>query len=165
VGNLIGLSPETLARHQRARERPVEGINSCCCRRGRIVIVEKVRGRTFRIALLVFQALWLNVIVPGHRRGMVSLPGEAPLPCHAVAAKPCCGSSHPASHDKPDHAGDPALHCGICYFAARVTPTPPIHLAPEPLRLLEVLRPEPTPARTTVAFIPSYDGRAPPRFV
>jgi len=111
---------------------------------------------------LVFQALWLNVIVPGHRRGVVSLPGEAPLPCHVIGAKSCCGSSHPVGHGKPAAPGDPALHCGICYFAARVTPTPPVSLAPEPLRLLEVLQPERTPARATVGFIPSYDGRAPP---
>ena len=124
---------------------------------------EGVRGRSFRIALLVFQTLWLNVIVPGHQRGVVSLPGEAQSSCHAAAARPCCGSGHPGGPNKSGKPGDPALHCAICYFAARVTPTPPIVFAPEPLRLLEVLNPEAAPARAAIPFILSYDGRAPPR--
>jgi len=144
-------------------------------RRGMIVVLSppsgifrvSMRGRTFRIALLVFQALWLNVIMPGHRRGIVALPGEA---CHAqtagaVEATHCCSSS--GTDKRPDaptkNSGDPALHCSLCYFAARVTPPPVVDLTPPPLRLLDQTDPPAAEHRISIATLSTYDGRAPPR--
>ena len=126
-----------------------------------------MRGRAFHVALLVFEALWLNVIVPGHRRGVVPLPGESCAACErplASAAPTCCQSDAARkqhSRSKHDH-GDPALHCAICYFAARLSPAPFVDFTLPPLRLTRTL---PTPAaelRTTAPPTLTYDGRAPP---
>ena len=124
-----------------------------------------MHSRAFRVALLVFEALWLNVIVPGHQRGVVRLPGESCPACEADSApRECCHAqatrqSIPTKH-KP--AGDPAQHCAICYFAARLCTPPVIDLSPPPLRLVEQL---PVPAahtRESFKVRPTYYGRAPP---
>src|SRR5437016_2250439 len=89
-------------------------------------------GRAARIALALFQALWLNVIVPGHRRGMVALPGECAT-CQIVSRAPeiCCkGTGSHQSHRKPTGGGDPAARCAICFFAARLTSPPAVTTAP-----------------------------------
>jgi hypothetical protein len=119
-------------------------------------------GRGFRILLLVFEALWLNVIVPGHHRGAVPLPGEECAACQTQVAD-CCPehSGHRAPPAKP--RGDPAQHCAICYFSARLCPPPAIDFSPPPLRLIAQL-PFPAPhIRDAAPFIPSYYGRAPPQ--
>ena len=121
-----------------------------------------MRGRAFRIALLLVQAVWLNVVVPGHRRGIIALPGESCEAC-AVAAtsRPCC-RSHSNGQQPAAPPKDPANHCLICYFAARLTPPPVIHFTPPPLRFVEKL---PPPVSRTIAVpppLPTYHGRAPP---
>lgn len=124
-----------------------------------------MHSRAFRVALLVFEALWLNVIVPGHQRGIVRLPGESCPACEAdTRVRECCHTqttkeSVPAKHNP---AGDPAQHCAICYFAARLCTPPVIDLSPPPLRLAEQL---PFPAahiRESSQVFPTYYGRAPP---
>lgn len=125
-----------------------------------------MRWRGLRIALLVFEAVWLNAIVPGHRRGVVALPGESCGLCQEAASteRACCThhvSSRPAPKDDPGK-GDPAKHCAICYFAARLCTPPVVDLTPPPLRLVGQL-PFPNPqSRDSVDFIPTYYGRGPP---
>jgi hypothetical protein len=121
-----------------------------------------MRGRAFRIALLLVQAVWLNVVVPGHRRGIIALPGEGCEACAVAAAPhPCC-QSHGQSQQPAAPAKDPANHCLICYFAARLTPPPVVDLTPPPLRLAESLSPPAAHIITACPPIPTYDGRAPP---
>ena len=120
--------------------------------------------RTLRITILVFQALWLNVIVPGHRRGQVALPGETCAACEKpVSVAECCDMERGSKHqDAPAPKGDPAQHCAICFFTARVTPPDVIDLTPPPLRFAyraPVLAAE---IRTSITDVPTYDGRAPP---
>ena len=124
-----------------------------------------MRGRTFRIALLVFQAVWLNAVLPGHTRGIVPLPGnDRRAPEHVACSDSCCpmadGEHHP---NRREHKrGDPAANCALCHFAARVTPAVPIDLAPPPLARLGPA-PEPIdPFVVSLPFHPTYDGRAPP---
>ena len=124
-----------------------------------------MHSRAFRFALLLFEALWLNVIVPGHQRGAVPLPGESCAACQVqVADRECCShhSQQKTTPAKEKGRGDPAQHCAICYFAARICPPPVIDLTPPPLRLVEQL-PVPT-AHTRKSFevLPTYYGRAPP---
>src|SRR5437868_11941263 len=88
-------------------------------------------ARPGRIALLVYQALWLCVIVPGHTRGVVVLPGTTIS---------CCKSpekSRPADSNSPTRQ----KNCAICNFAARITPAIPIDLTPPPLELLRREKP------------------------
>lgn len=123
--------------------------------------LQVMHSRAFRVALLVFEALWLTVIVPGHQRGIVRLPGENCPACEAQTAAPDCCQKQPAPvGHKP--AGDPAQHCAICYFAARLCTPPVIDLSPPPLRLVASLPVPAAHARESFPILPTYDGRAPP---
>jgi hypothetical protein len=89
--------------------------------------------------LLVYQAFFLNVLLPGHTRGAITVDGK-----HTPAACCCCGGK-PAG-------GDPAVpsqrdrdHCALCQFAGVLTPDPVVQLVIAELGLLDVL-PTPAPA-------------------
>jgi len=123
-----------------------------------------MRATWLRILILLFEALWLNAIVPGHQRGMVPLPGES---CETMgmagpsSARACCehrsdGRSTPIQH------GDPAQHCAICYFAARLTVPPPIDFAPRPTALVERVKQTAPVIAVSLAVPATYDGRGPP---
>src|SRR4051794_35307660 len=98
--------------------------------------------RAALISLLVFQAVWLTVILPGHTRGAVTLPGYKPADSESCAG--CCpqhsGTSDPATPADPGRAA----HCAICFFAARLSVPVAIDLTPQPLELAFV-RPAPEP--------------------
>jgi len=125
-----------------------------------------MRCRALRLVLVVFEALWLNVIVPGHQRGAVALPGEPCPACQPQVAtsEPCCDDppfeKQPARPQK-----DPAAHCAICYFAARLSTPVVIDLTLPPLRLLEVRPPVAGDVRTYCPTTLPYDGRGPPAAV
>jgi hypothetical protein len=120
-----------------------------------------IRGRGFRIALLCFQFIWLNVIIPGHQRGVVELPSGCPS-CHtdhAPVERSCCNSS---DKGKTPVKGDPAAHCAICFFAARVSSPPVIDFTHPPLRLTARID-VPGPVVIHVPqFIATYDACGPP---
>ena len=118
--------------------------------------------RALRLAFVLFQALWLNVIVPGHRRGQVALPGEACAACEKAVSVACCEMEHGRRQDAPAPSGDPARHCAICFFAARVTPPDVIDLTPPPLRFAHQVPVPSAEIRTSIARVPPYDGRGPP---
>jgi hypothetical protein len=125
-----------------------------------------MRWRTLRVTFLLFQALWLNVIVPGHRRGEVALPGEACAACQSAQASSddCCpAGAEQRRQDSHPPKGDPARHCSICYFAARVTPPPVIDLTPPPIRFAHAAPVPVTDIRKSIAAVMTYDGRAPPK--
>jgi hypothetical protein len=118
-----------------------------------------MRSRAFRIALLAFQAIWLNAIVPGHTRGVVTLGGAT---CHTstVAQHGCCPSK--ASSKQPAVPTKPSAQCAVCHFAARITPPPVIDLRPPPLALTSQ-RVEIIPRSADSADLPpAYYGRGPP---
>jgi hypothetical protein len=131
-----------------------------------------MRWRPGHLAFLVFQALWLNVILPGHTRGSVTLAGADCESCaaalegpHAVAvavAGRCCSTS-PAPRQHQNHpTPKQKANCAICAFAARVTPPPPVTLVPSYAGCAIAL---PTPApRIVVSLerIPTYYGNGPP---
>ena len=129
------------------------------------VRLQVMGSRGFRVALLVFEAVWLNAIVPGHRRGIVPLPGENCNLCQLQPAEAACCLHHkrPNPARKEDQGkGDPAKHCAICYFAARLCTPPVIDLTPPPLRLAGEL-PFPIPqSRDSAEYTPAYYGRGPP---
>ena len=115
------------------------------------------------LALLVFQALWLNVIVPGHTRGVVTLPGYEPASCHTNAPGGCCpGRAETQSSDDPTPGDGRAANCAVCFYAVRLTIPPAIDLTPAPLELLEI-RDLPRIERLIQADrLTTYLGRAPP---
>ncbi|WP_428938727.1 DUF2946 family protein [Fontivita pretiosa] len=122
-----------------------------------------MRPRIGHIALILFQTLWLNVILPGHTRGIVTLPGGSDDPASGrVACSGCCGGggSDSSPTDKPTPRD--RARCAICFFAARLTAPPVVDLRPPPLELTALV-PIPRPvAFESLQLIPAYDSRAPP---
>ncbi|HEY2585569.1 MAG TPA: hypothetical protein VGI81_07390 [Tepidisphaeraceae bacterium] len=119
-----------------------------------------------RVAVLLFQTVWLNAIVPGHRRGAVALPGEECAACKVTAPQPdaCCPDMADETPAKPaaPTSKDPVAHCAICYFAAMLSTPPAVEWSPPAHRLLEISKPPVAAERPSLPLIPSYDGRAPP---
>src|SRR5260370_12650942 len=68
--------------------------------------------RLFRVVLLLFAAAWFGVVVPGHRRGQILLPG----------AKSCCAAAMPLRGAAPSGPTREPLPnraaCAICHFMA-----------------------------------------------
>ena len=86
--------------------------------------------------LLAYQALFLNVFLPGHTRGAITLDGKRTPSCCASDDAPSKLHGQPSRRDREE--------CAVCKFAAAVVPTLPIDFTLPPLRLLE-RRPSPTP--------------------
>jgi hypothetical protein len=113
------------------------------------------------ILLLLFEAVWLNVILPGHTRGAVALPGPA-TPVETCGG--CCAAK-PAEDSPPQKSApskERAARCAICAFAARLTTPTSIDLRLPPLARLEIAPlPEPVSILSHRPHATHY-GRAPP---
>jgi hypothetical protein len=120
--------------------------------------------RAGTILLVLFQAFWLNVVVPGHTRGAVTLPGSG-RSGHALAhAGGCCAAAGGAGsrHGKKAPTADDRARCAICSFAASLSAPPAVDTTLLPLGLSHVL--PPVEARSVAArhVTLAYDGRGPP---
>ncbi len=122
-----------------------------------------MRRKAIAILLLLFQALFLNVVVPGHTRGMITMEGKKTVRgladldggmMHSCCAVKSGRGDQPTSQDRAD--------CAICNLAVRLTTPPPIDLHLQPLALLERVRPSPAPVAASTRIISLYWGRAPP---
>lgn len=121
-----------------------------------------VLRRSFCVALLLFQFVFLNVIIPGHRRGAIPMSGAASV--NGIADFSCSLCSQPPVQPAPGKAPKSRLPapCAICAIAAHLMLPPAFELLLAPLGLLMCLGVL-TPARVeTLRFIPTYFGRAPP---
>jgi hypothetical protein len=125
--------------------------------------------RAALIFLLAFQSFWLAVVLPGHTRGVITVPGFKPVAtaaCHEerdAGAPSCC--SHTGGQRARKAPVDPsrAAHCAICFFAARLSLPVAIDLRPKPLELAFVQPPPAALEAASVERLPTYLGRAPPR--
>jgi hypothetical protein len=72
--------------------------------------------RRFTWPLIFFQFVWLNIVLPGHTRGIVTV-GD-----HCGVAS-CCANKPAKSGDKSP-TPDQQKRCAICAFAAALS-TPP----------------------------------------
>jgi hypothetical protein len=116
-----------------------------------------VRNRWLCIAVTVLEALWLNVVVPGHQRGCIQIPG-AP----AVAACPLCDSAPASNPSKSPAPTNRADTCAICFFAAHLSVPPAIDLTLPPLQLVGLVQsPGIHNLISRLVQIPFY-GRGPP---
>jgi hypothetical protein len=116
-----------------------------------------MRRRGLHFAILIFQALWLNVVVPGHQRGIVQLPGSEKT---QPAACPFCAQQEPApKNGKPI---GPEGNCAICFFAAHLSVPPVVNLSLQPLRLLHRLPDETAENLFSRLICLPFDGRGPP---
>ena len=112
--------------------------------------------------LLAYQSLFLNVFLPGHTRGAVTLDGR-----HAARPSCCCdgggGSGPPADGQRRDlPSGRDREQCAVCHFAARVTPPPAFDFRLPPLGLLDRLPPAVPAVATSVDRIRTYLACGPP---
>jgi len=115
--------------------------------------------RWIGLAIAVFQAFWLNVVVPGHTRGIIQFAGAAA----AQSSCPfCSGDSQSGKDSKSKEPAKPADGCAICFFAAHLTVPPPIDLTLPKMQLLHLLPDEVAEDLThCVVFLP-FDNRGPP---
>jgi len=131
-----------------------------------------MNSTTFHKFAVIWLALWFGVIVPGHKRGLVLLPGgneaspvttQAGEPCplakYMASNGTCCPSSQPTDSSDPQ---TPVTHCAICYLAGVLDVPAVPDLAPKPLELVQVLAwPKPETVVST-ATVDTHPGRAPP---
>jgi hypothetical protein len=114
------------------------------------------------IALLLFQATFLNIVMPGHLRGVVTLTGRSSserigdLVCGGCCAKKA--SKTPAKQPTRQERAD----CAICSIAAHLMTPPVVDLA-----LTDhgpaFLNPESAPQRVESAtYVHTYDACGPP---
>lgn len=88
-----------------------------------------MRRKWLHILVLAWQCLWLLVIVPGHTRGQIVLPGTAtPTPAAEAADGPqlralvgCCAVA-PEGDDPSDPISEERKRdCAVCHFAVRMS--------------------------------------------
>ena len=91
-------------------------------------VLNFIRSRGLRLIVMLLQAAWFNVVVPGHRRGAVALPAEQ-CAAQSCAMDACCPemAGDATAPRKAPASGDPAAHCAICQFATALF-TPPAGL-------------------------------------
>lgn len=92
-----------------------------------------------RLVVLVWFSGWLLLVMPGHKRGIVKLPGAEveqsaasrgasccePTPSCCDTVKPCCDT---AADDETPSPIDPAKHCAICFLKSHLTDPPALTL-------------------------------------
>ena len=117
-------------------------------------------SRAGRILLIAFQVLFLNVVVPGHTRGVITLSGRSSSP---VPQSSGCGGCCPTRGDPADApTEEDKANCAVCFFAARITPPPVVDFQLTMLGLREVMPLPPRAVVVTPDLPVPYDGRAPP---
>ncbi len=119
-------------------------------------ILAALRSRPAAAVLLVYQALFLNVFLPAHTRGAVTLDGR-----HAAAC--CCEADVPRSGKPPAvPSGRDRDHCAVCQFAAGLTPVLYLRTTLAASALLGRLPLPPPPVTVSLDRIPTYFACGPP---
>jgi hypothetical protein len=123
--------------------------------------------RSGRIILTALLAIWLNAVVPGHTRGVITLPGGEGAPRSQCAAGPtrCCPKTgKPIKQDggPTEPTEEEKSRCAVCFFAKGLSNHAGGVTALAPIGLLEVAS-VPAPQHVESAErIATYLGRAPP---
>jgi hypothetical protein len=110
------------------------------------------------IALIIFEGIWLNVIIPGHTRGAVTMP----CGCSQTAASPFCPlcAAAKGSHSAPTPAD--RAHCALCFFAAHLSIPPAMDLSAPELLFLNYIKPSAAKHLIAREVLVPFDGRGPP---
>lgn len=116
--------------------------------------------------LIVFLFLWLNVVLPGHTRGMITVPGSSPT-AQAETPDACCsvgGKKTPDPAKAPTEAPtqDEKRRCAVCFFAAALDLPPVVTFDHSPRGLLAVLPLAEHEHVESLLVLRPYHGRAPP---
>ena len=90
-----------------------------------------------RFVVLVWFSGWLLLVMPGHKRGIVTLPGAEIEQTQAVSVccdqePDCCSPALTccdiAAEDEAPRPIDPAKHCAICFLKSHLTEPPALTL-------------------------------------
>jgi hypothetical protein len=120
--------------------------------------------KPLRWCFILFQCVWLNAVLPGHTRGVVTLPGTGGDARVSVETHACCATSAKTTEKKNDApARKPASgSCAICFFAAHMATPPPAIDPPKPLGLHEILPVDAPVTARSFDYPFAYLGRGPP---
>jgi len=127
-------------------------------------VSRRVRSRWFNLAILLFEAFFLNVVVPGHQRGVVQLPGSDAKLGQTCPFCCCDGPTAPnhSQNSKSDTPEKPTGTCAICAFAAQLSLPPVFDCTLTRLMLLcPVADQIPSPPVARIILLP-FDERGPP---
>ena len=125
-----------------------------------------MRSRSLNIAVLVFTAAWFAVVLPGHQRGVVRLPGSDASRSYTSGSQ-CALCQWTGGGTSRDEDGSPSRrpapsHCALCQLIA-VLDAPPITNLDAPVAGLAEVLTVSRPDRTGLNDRPRvYLGRAPP---
>ena len=126
-----------------------------------------MHSRLFRILFLGFLCLWLGIIVPGHERGQIVLPGTP----RNTAIKSCCvlrGGSltkldfnrQPTDKQRPTR--EDRKRCALCQLIATLQVARPSLLAFLPMGLLAIIPAQRSLGIAHYPYIGPVMGRGPP---
>ncbi|QOV88271.1 hypothetical protein [Humisphaera borealis] len=131
--------------------------------------------RFLTILVLLQQAAWLLVILPGHQRGAMAVAGTTINEtatkggsCVVEKRHSCCdtsASSPAGTGGKSSQSENPLKklsHCAVCHIAVRLTPAPPPDFVPSPTGLVERLSPSGPGAIASIHIALPYDATGPP---
>ena len=97
-------------------------------------------------SLILFQFLWLNVVIPGHTRGAITIPDTTTGARTIAPADSCCALPAPspdgADDDRP--SPDERRRCAVCYQAAGYTLPPVFNIDLAPVGLSACVHERPT---------------------
>ena len=126
-------------------------------------------SRGLRILFVLFQLVWLNAVLPGHRRGIVTVPGYEPArtddsSLQASAQHACCSAAQRESDDSKSEKRqrDRAAHCAVCVFAARLSQAPAIVNEVHAPQFVEFAPPPAAESIVTAEPFHAYFTRGPP---
>src|SRR5262245_48829752 len=101
-------------------------------------IIARQQTRMIALFLLIFPAFFLNIVVPGHTRGLITLAGGGASPdSQRQITDSCCASHSHGSHSAPSQKD--RANCAICHLAARYTPPPVVDFRLDQIDLVELL--------------------------
>lgn len=135
--------------NQRSGQIPVEQCSSFHYFQG-------MRKRAGILFLLVYQAIFLNVVLPGHTRGAITLSGKA----ESSMGCDCCQDKQHGDRGTPTPKD--RQNCALCHLAARITPPPVVTMTLPELGPLEILPFPPPMVIEASEHRLTYHGRAPP---
>ena len=126
-----------------------------------------MRSRRLRILMLAFVALWFGMVLPGHERGIVKLPGLDKASASDAAScetRSSCHTCCPTESGTGDSSTSPdSGHCAICYLIGVLdVPVAISFTLPDP-QLLDCLSPAMRQSVAAVAMLDVTRERGPPR--
>jgi len=121
--------------------------------------------------MLLWVAAWFGVVLPGHDRGRVKLPGFADQTAGQgaaarAAACPLCVTSSPDSAGADSQGQDPlpagGSCCAICQFTATLSVPPVFAFDPPDSYLIDELAVTPLPGVGETRGVAAVRSRGPP---